>query len=259
LSDLEGIPVIDQLSAEWWFPTDASREAAARCLHLCERGSGCGLLLGQPGCGKSLILRRLVRKAARMAQRSFLIDLSGLDAAEFRWRLCAGLKINPGGRETRTQLWTRLTDAVQGSRPGRGSVAVFMDHADQAGADILPELRRWLQLADDNGRIVTVISSRAAIPSDLMSAIGDFIDLRTEVLPLSVDEARGFVADWTREEAVEPTSFEANAATAMHQLTGGKPRDLARLLRLAALASQAEGGVCLDGAAIEALRAEMIA
>jgi type II secretory pathway predicted ATPase ExeA len=258
LSDLEEISVIDQLSAEWWFPTDASREAAARCLHLFERGTGCGLVAGQAGCGKTLILKRLVRKAARLAQRSFLIDLSGLDAAEFRWRLCAGLKINPSARETRTQLWTRLTDAVEGGRPGRASAAVLLDHADQAESDLLPELRRWLQLADDNRRIVTVITSRSPVPSALTASIGDFIDLRTEVQPLSMEEATEFLQGWSRDEAVDPSSFGVDAAAAIHQLTGGKPREFARLLRLSALASQAEGGSRLDGAAIEALRAEFV-
>jgi len=259
LSDLEEISVIDQLTAEWWFPTDASREAAARCLHLFERGSGCGLLTGQAGCGKSLILKRLVRKAARLAQRSFLIDLSGLDATEFRWRLCAGLKINPGTRDTRTQLWTRLTDAVEGGRPGRASVAVLLDHADKAEPDLLPELRRWLRLADDNRQIVTIISARTPAPSELISAIGDFIDLRTEVKPLSMEEATEFLKDWSRDEAVDPGSFGVDAAAALHQLTGGKPREFARLLRLSALASQAEGGSRLDADAIDALQAEFLA
>jgi len=258
LFELEEILVIDQLTADWWFPTDASREAAARCLHLFERGSGCGLLTGQRGCGKSLILKRLARKSARLAQRSFVIDLSGLDAAEFRWQLCAGMKLNPGVRETRAQLWTRLTDAVQGGRPGRASVAALLDHADQAEGDLLPELRRWLQLADDNRQIVTIVASRSPVPAALLETVGDFIELRTEVQPLSMSEAVEFLEGWTRDEAVDPSSFGVDAAAALHQLTGGKPRELARLLRLSALAAQAEGGITLDASAIEALQTEFV-
>ena len=251
--------MIDQLSAEWWFPTDACREAAARCLHLFERGSGCGLLTGDAGCGKSLILKRLTRKAARLAQRAFLVDLSGMDAAEFRWRLCAGLKINPGARETRTQLWTRITDALEGVRPGRASVAVLFDHAEQAAADLLPELRRWLTLAADSRQVVSILSSRSPLPAALADTIVGFVDLRTEVQPLSMDEAAEFLQGWSRDEAVDPKSFGADAAAALHQLTGGRPRELARLLRLSALASQAEGGATLDAAALAALKSEMTA
>ncbi len=251
--------VIDQLTAEWWFPTDACREAAARCLHLFERGAGCGLLTGAPGCGKSLILKRLARKAVRLAQRSFVVDLSGLDAAEFRWRLCAGLRLNPSARETRTQLWTRLTDAVEGGRPGRTSIAVMFDHADQASADLLPELRRWLQLADASRQIVSIISSRSPLPAGLVETIVEFVDLRTEVQPLSMDEAAEFLRGWSQDEAVDPQSFGADAAAALHQLTGGKPREFARLLRLSALASQAEGGITLDPASLAALKSELTA
>jgi hypothetical protein len=136
---------------------------------------------------------------------------------------------------------------------------VLLDHADQADSDLLPELRRWLQLADDNRQIVTIISSRSPAPAQLASAIDDFIDLRTDVQPLSMDEASEFLAGWTRDEAVDPSSFGIDAAAALHRLTGGKPRELARLLRLSALASQAEGGARMDAAAIEALRAELIA
>lgn len=250
--------MIDQLTAEWWFPTDACREAAARCLHLFERGTGCGLLTGAAGCGKTLILKRLVRKAGRLAQRSFLVDLSGLDAAEFRWRLCSGLRINPSAKDSRAQLWTRLTDAVEGGRPGRASVAVMFDHADQASSDLLPELRRWLQMADDARRIVTIVSARSPLPAALAESIVDFIDLRTEVQPLSMDEAAEFLKGWTRDEAVAPQAFGADAAAALHHLTGGRPRELARLLRLSAMASQAEGGAPLDASAIEALKGEFI-
>jgi type II secretory pathway predicted ATPase ExeA len=251
--------VIDQLTAEWWFPTDACREAAARCLHLFERGTGCGLLTGPSGCGKSLILKRLARKASRLAHRSFVVDLNGIDAAEFRWRLCAGLKINPGSRDSRTQLWTKLTDAIDGGRPGRASVAVMLDHADRAEADVLPELRRWLSLADDHRQIVTILSSRSPVPNALRESIFDFVDLRSEVPPLSAAEAIEFLNGWSSDEAVDPQSFGPGAIDALHQLTRGEPRKLARLLRLSALASQAEGGAALDAAAIEALRRELLA
>ena len=70
--------------------------------------------------------------------------------------------------------------------------------------------------------------------------------------------AAGFLDGWARDEAVDPDAFVTDAAAALYQLTGGKPRELARLLRLSALASQADGGAKLDAAAIEALRAELI-
>ncbi len=250
--------MIDQLTAEWWFPTDACREAASRCLHLFERGYGCGLLTGAPGCGKSLILKRLAKKAARLAQRSFVIDLTGLDAAEFRFRLCSGLRLNPGVRESRTQLWTRLSDAIEGGRPGRASVAVLLDQAEQATGELLPELRRWLQLANDSRQVVTILSSRSPLQNALTETIFDFVDLRSDIQPLSTAEATEFLKDWSREEAVDPTSFSTDAAAALHRLTGGEPRRLARLLRLSALASRVESGSIMDAQAIEELKSEML-
>ncbi|HVJ67032.1 MAG TPA: hypothetical protein VM510_03550, partial [Caulifigura sp.] len=138
-------------------------------------------------------------------------------------------------------------------------VAVLFDHADRAASDVLPELQRWLQLADDSRQIVSIISSRSPLPQALVETIVDFVDLRTEVLPLSMDEAAEFLRGWTRDEAVEPQAFGADAAAALHRLTGGRPRELARLLRLSAMASQAEGGAALDAAAIEELKRELSA
>lgn len=250
--------MIDQLSTDWWFPTDACREAASRCLHLFERGTGCGLLTGASGCGKTLILKRLARKAARLAHRSFLVDLSGLDATEFSWRLCAGLKINPSARETRAQLWTKLTDAIEGGRPGRASVAVLFDHADHAEPELLPELRRWLQLADDNRQIVTIVSARSPLSAALAETIFDFVDLRAEVPAFSTTEAAEFLKGWSQEEAVDPRSFGVDPVALLHQMTGGEPRRLAKLFRLSALASQAEGGAPLDAGALEALQRELM-
>lgn len=249
--------MIDPLDSDWWMPTAGHREAAARCLHLLERGSGCGVICGDAGCGKTLVLRRLVRRAARMTLRAFCVDLNGIDSTELRWRLCAGLRLAPSIHESRHQLWSRLSDALEGGRLSRISAAVLFDHADLIGRDALPELRRWLQLAHDQRRTVSIIAARSPIESPLLEILEDFCDLKADVHRLTRDEAKQFIQDWSHLEAPAlPLNTDA-AREAAHELTGGEPRKLERLCRLAAYASAAESGQPLDRESLDALIREL--
>jgi type II secretory pathway predicted ATPase ExeA len=234
------------------------REAASRCLHLIERRSGCGVICGEPGVGKTLVLRRLVRRAARLAHRACYVDLNGIDRGEFQWRLCAALRLSPSTSESRAQLWARLTDALDGAQNSQLSLAVLFDHADAAHADVLPELRRWLQLADDQRRTVTVVATRSPIPAALAAVLTDFCDLRADVHRLSAEETTEFIRRVSELDSAAMDLNQSEAAAALHELTAGEPRKLQRLCRLAALAAAAEDGATLDRPALEALVNELL-
>lgn len=248
--------MIDRVDTDAWKVNDGHREAAARCLHLIERRHGCGVICGESGCGKTLVLRRMLRRAARLTHRVCYLDLNSIDAAEFQWRLCAGLRLAPSANEGRTSLWTRITDALDGGEPGQVSAAVLIDHADAAHSDVLPELRRWLQLAHDQRRTVSIIASRTPIPQPLVNILADFCDLRADVHPMTAEQAAEFIRNFHEIESLG-TAINSETADTLHRLSQGRARKLERLCRLAKLANAAEDGAPLDRAALEALANEL--
>jgi type II secretory pathway predicted ATPase ExeA len=249
--------VIDPNDSSRWLPTDAHREAAARCLHLIEQQAGCAVICGDAGCGKTLVLRRLVRRAARLTHRACYIDLQGLDAAEFQWRLCAGLRLAPNNQDSRATLWTRITDALDGASSGRLSAAVIFDHLEAATPETLAELRRWLQLAQDQKRTATIIGARSPLSESQSRLLADFCDLRSDIQKLTAQQTSEFISRWTEADVVPMTLFEPDAVASLHHLTDGEPRKLERLCRLARLASAAERGKPLSSAALQALAEEL--
>jgi type II secretory pathway predicted ATPase ExeA len=249
--------VAEKTENSWWLPTDEIREAAARCLHLLERQSGCGVLCGDAGCGKTVVLKRLARKATRCARRVCYIDLAGIDAAEFQWRLCAGLRLAPSLADESIQIWTRLTDALHGADASGMGAAILFDHADAATPAVLPHLRRWLHLAESQRQMVSILATRLPIPASLSELIADFCDIRADLHKLTLEQTAQFVQNWSESECGPPALADAATAGALHELTSGEPRKLERLCRLATLASAAENGRPLDRSALESLMTEL--
>jgi hypothetical protein len=101
------VPRADQL-----YPTAALTEALARMEYLVESRRRLGVLLGEPGMGKSLLLTAAARQLGRQGKAVALVDATGVTPRELAWQVAGGLKASPGEDDDTARLWRRITDRI---------------------------------------------------------------------------------------------------------------------------------------------------
>jgi general secretion pathway protein A len=87
-------------------------EALARLHFLVENRRRVGLLLGESGSGKSLMLERFARELCARGVSAFLVHGYCAASGELLWSTAAGVGLNPRRDEPLPRLWGRLSDRL---------------------------------------------------------------------------------------------------------------------------------------------------
>src|SRR5262245_26205095 len=95
-----------------YFPGSSHEEAVARLHFLVEQNWRLGLLSGEAGTGKSLLLQVLAASLRHRGVTVAQVSLRGLDAEEFLWRLAAGIGLNPDLADSPFSLWREIDDQL---------------------------------------------------------------------------------------------------------------------------------------------------
>ena len=107
-------PFPSGLAPRLFYQSPSHEEALARLEFLVEQRQRLGLLLGQSGTGKSLILDRLATNLRHHGAEVANLSLLSVDLHEFLWLLAADLGLNPDRKATPFELSREL------DRPHRG-------------------------------------------------------------------------------------------------------------------------------------------
>ena len=116
-----------------------SQTALARLHFLIESGRRGGLLLRQPGTGKSLLSCVLAQQAQRRGQVVVRYSVQGLDHVEFLTRLAACWGLDPVPGLSMTSLWRMLLDRMAENHWEKGDSIILLDDADEATAGVLAQ------------------------------------------------------------------------------------------------------------------------
>src|SRR5690349_5204035 len=92
---LERWPFAGAVSARQFYPTVGHNEALARIEYLVQSRRRLGVLLGESGVGKSLVLRVAAQQLARKGTAAVVVDALGATTREILWQIACGLKTSP--------------------------------------------------------------------------------------------------------------------------------------------------------------------
>ena len=87
-------PFSTKLDPKRFFMNAPQEEALARLHFLVDHRRRLGLLEGPAGCGKTMLMD-IAGRIRQQGRQVVTMNLMGLDAGEFLWRLAAGLGANP--------------------------------------------------------------------------------------------------------------------------------------------------------------------
>lgn len=233
-------------------------EALARLHFLVENRRPVGLLCGERGSGKTLVLHRFARELRRAGVVAAVVPAFAAGVDEVLGSIMAGLALGPGGDESVQRRWARIADRLLERRYQQVSTVFLCDDADHAPPESLALVSRLLQLdaAPEMGLTVVLASDTNGMVR-LGSRLLEQVELRVELEPWTAEETVEYVERSLAQAGRRESVFEERALERLYELSAGQPRRVGRLADLALLAAAGQERRSIDEQTINAVAREL--
>jgi type II secretory pathway predicted ATPase ExeA len=256
--NLEKAPFPTGTAEPMFFSGLPQQEALARLRFLVHHGRRLGLVLGEAGWGKSLVLDLFAEECQSANWHVAPLNLLGLSVREFQWRLAELLHAAPRTSDDGLRLARRLEERWQQNSLQQENTVLLLDDADQAGADVLTQLVRLAQLpASQVGNLTIVLAARGSQANRLGSRLLDLVDLRIDLEPWDAEDTTGYLQLALVEAGAERPIFDDAALDEIHRLSAGVPRQVNRLADFALVAGSSARLEMIDAETVAAAHAAL--
>lgn len=252
-------PFRNLLDPRRYFPGAPHEEALARLNFLVEQHWRLGLLQGEAGSGKSLVLQVLASQLRRQGLAVAQLNLRGLDAREFLWRLSASIGLNPEVAPSPLGLWQQLDDQLTFFRYQQRKAVIILDGFETAARTVLPFVSRLVRLEALPGLRLSVIIAQPEQPRSSLTArdLLRLTDLRIELAPFTQDETEQFVQQALARAGCTRTVFTESGIVRLYELSQGLPRRVNQLAELALVAGAGQELHRIDAETVESVFLEL--
>lgn len=194
------------------------------------------LLTGEPGVGKTCVLRALRQKLPRERFRLTYCHNPTLGRRDFYRQLCLALGISP--KATAAALFFGIATHIADLAGGKQHPVLILDEAHMLHHDVLAHLHVLLNYEWDSRALLSIVL--VGLP-ELEDRLGfatqrpllSRIHSRLRVEPLSVDDTGDYVRHRIALAGGTHEIFPIDALALMHETSGGHHRDLDRIATLA--------------------------
>ncbi len=227
-------PFRDEPRPREFCETRAAREALLRVERGLRQGRGLGIVSGEPGSGKSMLLRRLLDGLEEeLFEASMLVVLPGAaEAGALLARFAKHLGVEEPALERQALLGQIFEQLAIVREEGRQAV-LLVDDADALGrGGALAELVGLLHLEYEERRLLSlVLAGSPALDAALAvdPALGHRVDFRGRLAALDRDDTDRYLAHRLGLAGGDPAILAPEAVEAIHQLGRGLPGLLQRL------------------------------
>jgi type II secretory pathway predicted ATPase ExeA len=214
--------------------TRATREALLRVERGLRQGRGLGVVSGEPGCGKSMLLRRLLDGLEEeLFEASMLVVLPGAaEAGALLARFAKHLGVEEPATERQSLLGQIFEQLAIVREEGRQAVLLVDDADVLARAGALAELVGLLRLEYEERRLLSLLLAGsplldAAFAAD--PALAQRVDFRGRLAALDLDDATRYLGHRLAQAGGDPAILGPAAVEAIHRLGRGLPGLMNRL------------------------------
>lgn len=227
-------------------------EALARLEWLLTQRQRCGLLVAEPGLGKSHLSAAAVRRLGGLGAETAVLSLRGLPEGEWLDLLLARLPLDPASRAEANRPWLALENRLRENTLMERPTVLIFDDLDLAPADAIDGVARLVAAGEP--RFATVCVVATVTPAGL-GAVPECIRhrsaVRIDLPPWTSADVASAVAGALERVAAPPDSFSAAAVETLARFAAGVPRIAVQLARLSAVAAAGEGLDRVEAATVE--------
>lgn len=255
---LSASPFYTALEPQHYYPSASHDEALARLEYLVAAGRRLGVLLGENGVGKSLLLRVAAQRLAHQGVAVASVDAVGIGPREFLWQLASALGAAPRDSSDLVHLWRLMADRLAENSLQQHSTVLFVDDVGEAGADVLLQIARLARWDVTAGtRLTMVLAAERSQAARWNETIRDQVDLRIDLEPWSETDTTGFLQTALVDAGRFDPVFDEDSLRAIYERTCGNPRRVVRLAELALISGAAVGVDRIDPQIIHSAHHEM--
>jgi type II secretory pathway predicted ATPase ExeA len=232
------------LDPRFFYQSANHEEALARLDFLVDQPRRLGLLLGEPGVGKSLVFDVFGRQKRSATREVASLSLLGMTSVDFLWQVAVKLGKDPAPGESLFLLWRSVADQLAENRYQHKTTILLFDDADEASDEVLLQVARIAQLdPSPAARLTIALAAQSRRVGNLSRRLLELADLRVDLEAWQEDETAGYIHWALNRGGCTRNVFTPDAMHHLHELTDGLPR---RVMQLADMALIAGAGCDLD-------------
>jgi general secretion pathway protein A len=242
----------------YFYQSPTHEEGLARLHFLVEQHRRLGLLLGESGSGKTLLLEMLAAEMHRAGQSVVRFSLIGLEPGEYLGQLACQLGRDPQRNASIAQLWRRITDRLTEQRYDDRPTVILLDDAHLAASSVLAHVLRLVHFdPSSQSRLTIVLAGTPEGAKRLSAELLELVELRIDLEAWEPGETQQYVEHSLAQAGREAPVFDRSAISRLHELTHGVPRRVSQLADLALLAGAGRHLEQIDAQVVESVYQEL--
>ena len=256
-------PFQSRLDPQFFYESPTHDEALSRLHFLVAQRRRLGLLMGESGSGKSLLLEAFATQLRRQGRPVAMVNLLGVGPAEMLCLLAGGFGLNIDASAPVAKLWRSLTDRLAEYRYQQLDTIILLDDAAEYaetadGRQVISLVTRLAQHdCSPQSRLTIVLSGRCERMGRIGRRLLELAELRIDVESWQQSETADFLEKSLAQAGCQSPIFDEPALAKLHELSHGVPRRVSQLADLALLAGAGAELQQIDADVVESAYQEL--
>ncbi len=231
----------------YYYPSCEHANALLSLDYIMNNREGFCLLTGQPGTGKSTLVRIFLNNWQEQAEIA-LVMTPRLSPEDFLQAVLEDLEVDYPKDANKNSMIKAFRDFLLSHAATGRRVAILVDEAQQLPDETLEELRLLSNLETEKDKLLQIILIGQSELSDRLSAehlkqLNQRISVRASLSPLSSAATADYLATRLKQGGAQARPiFDKGAVEALQRRSGGIPRLINLIASRSLMAAYLEGG-----------------
>lgn len=223
--NLKKHPFLNTVDLEFLFWSEKFREGYARLLYsILESKTGLALILGEIGCGKTMLCHALKRDMEEKGKKVSLIENPFLSPFQLLFKIKNDFSGEKTGRKSKIHLYGEIEEILKREKE---KYIILIDEAQLLPLKTMQELRLLLNLETPEGKLLQIVLfGQIDLKKKLekQKALKQRIGISYHLLPLKEEETFEYIKHRIKIAGGDENLFTDEAIKEIYEFTKGIPR-----------------------------------